>query len=86
LKALLIDYLTILGYLMVLAIVIAGIYFFLLDGIPEFTESQSHWTAFLTTTLPVTLYFTIREARTPYATFGKEKIGLKVKYSNHPLL
>jgi len=41
LKALLIDYLTILGYLIVLAIVIAGIYFFLLDGIPEFTESKA---------------------------------------------
>jgi uncharacterized RDD family membrane protein YckC len=86
LKALLIDYLCILAYLILLALVIGSIYFFLLDGIPAFTETQSHWLAFLTTILPVVLYFSIREARAPYTTIGKEKVGLTVNHSLQPFL
>ena len=85
LKALLIDYLFIMAYLLVLAMFISSIYWFFFDGIPVFTENQSQWVAFLTTILPVVLYFTIREAKAPYATFGKAKTGLEIKYSVSPL-
>ena len=86
LKALLIDYLYIIGYLIVLALIFIGIYYFIFEGIPEFTESQSHWIAFLTTIAPVTLYFTIREGAPPYASIGKVKMGLKIEYSKNPLI
>lgn len=86
LKALWIDYLHILGYLLVLALVVASLYIFILDGFPETTESQSHWIAFLTTTLPVTIYFTIREGRAPYISFGKKKVGLVIQYTKSPML
>jgi hypothetical protein len=86
LKALFIDYLIILAYLLILTIVTLGIYFLVLQEIPELTENQSHWIAFLTTTLPVMLYFSYREAKAPYATIGKQRYGLRVKYSKHPVL
>lgn len=86
LQALFIDYLYIMAYLIVLALIITCIYFLFFDEIPAFTETQSHWVAFLTTTLPVTVYFTMREAKPPYATIGKEKIGLRVNHSLSPLV
>lgn len=85
LKALLIDYLCILAYLVILFLLIMSIYTFILNKIPEFTETQSHWIASLTTVFPITIYFILKEARKPYASFGKEKVGLKVKYAGNPV-
>lgn len=83
-KALLIDWLCICIYLVVLAAVIFAICFFVLKEIPQFTEMQSQWVAALTTVVPVTLCFTVLEARPPYASIGKRKMGIYVSYSKAP--
>ena len=62
LLALVIDWLTICGYLIVLALVMFGIYLFVLDGIPEFTALQSQLVATFTTVVPVVAWFTVKEA------------------------
>lgn len=85
LKALFIDYLCILAYLVILFLLIMSIYTFILNGIPEFTETQSQWIASLTTVFPITIYFILKEARKPYASFGKEKVGLRVRYVGNPI-
>ncbi len=85
LKALFIDYLCILAYLVILFLFIMSIYTFVLNGIPEFTETQAQWIAFLTTVFPITLYFILKESKKPYASVGKEKIGLKVKYTGNSI-
>lgn len=85
LKALFIDYLCILAYMAILFLFIMSIYTFVLNGIPVFTETQSQWIAFLTTILPITTYFIIKESKKPYASFGKIKAGLKIKYSGNSL-
>lgn len=84
-KALLIDYLCILAYLVILFLLIMSIYTFILNGIPDFTEIQTQWIAFLTTVLPITIYFSLKESRKPYASFGKEKVGLKISYAGNPM-
>lgn len=85
LKALFINYLYILAYLIILLIFMGSIYAFILNGIPEFTETQTQWVTFLITVFPVTVYFIVKEARKPYASFGKEKVGLKISYTGNPI-
>jgi uncharacterized RDD family membrane protein YckC len=85
-KALFIDYLSIILYLVALFAVTMGFYLLFFHGIPEFTEKQSQWIALLTTVLPVTVYFTIRESGEPFASFGKRKVGLKVVYLKNPII
>ena len=85
LKALLIDYLCILAYLIVLFILIISFYKFVLKEIPQFTEIESQWISFLTTVLPITVYFIVKESRKPYASFGKNKVGLKIIYDSNPI-
>ncbi len=85
-KALLWDYICIALYLIILAIVMIAIYFTAFHEIPKFKESQSQVIAFLTTILPVTAYFSRRESREPFSTFGKNKVGIKVKYHKNSVI
>ena len=85
LKALIIDYLCIMAYLVILFIVIISFYKLILKGIPEFSETESQLIAFLTTVLPITVYFVFKESRKPYASFGKKKVGLKIIYEGDPI-
>lgn len=85
LKALFIDYLCILAYLIILFIFSISFYKLVLKAIPEFTETESQWISFLTTVLPITIYFIIKESKKPYASFGKKKVGLKIVYNSSPI-
>lgn len=86
LKALLIDYLMIVGYLLLLSLIMLSLYFFVLEGIPDISEKQTHWLSFLTTVLPIAVYYTIKEMAPPYQTSGKKKAGLIVKFKGNPLI
>lgn len=83
LKALMIDYVTIVIYLLVLLLVSLSLYIVILDGMPELTESQSHWTSFLTTILPIWTYYVFKEAKPPHQTLGKKRAGLTVTYTRN---
>jgi len=83
LKALMIDYVTIVIYLLVLLLVSLSLYIVILDGMPELTESQSHWTSFLTTVLPIWTYYVFKEAKPPHQTLGKKRAGLTVTYTRN---
>lgn len=85
-KALLIDYFCIVIYLCILLGLAIAIYFMFFQSIPRFTEEKSQWIALLTTVLPITIYFTIKEAGKSFASFGKKKTGLKVIYSGNPIM
>lgn len=85
-KALFIDYLCIVLYLLILFALTMGIYFIFFDGIPEFTEKSSQWIAFVTTVLPVTIYYTYKESGESSASLGKKKAGLRVKYLRNPII
>lgn len=85
-KALVLDYICISVYLIILTIVAMGIYFIVFRRIPEFTEIQSQGIAFLTTILPITIYFSIKESSEYFATCGKKKVGIKVKYYKNSVI
>ena len=85
-KALFIDYLCIVLYLLVLFALAMSIYYLFFHGIPEFTEQESQWIAFLTTVLPITIYFSIKESGKSFASFGKKRAGLKIKYLKNPII
>ena len=73
------DYIVILGYLIALTLL-----FFLLNSIFKLdrflftTRVQSQVMGFLFLTLPVTLYFAFGESSIRQATWGKQRLGLKV--------
>ena len=76
---LLFDYLFILAYLALLFLGSMLFYTIFFNGIPEFTEIQSHWLVFLTSVLPITLVFTFLDY-TKNGSFGKAKAGLQLIY------
>ena len=76
---LLFDYLFILAYLALLFLDSMLFYIIFFNGIPEFTEIQSHWLVFLTSVLPITLVFTFLDY-TKNGSFGKAKAGLQLVY------
>lgn len=84
-KALLYDYIIILFYLLILLGVSIGLYFLIFGTIPEFNHLESQLIAFLTTVLPITIFFTITESKYPYASYGKRKAGLVIKYQSNPI-
>lgn len=84
-KALFFDYLRILVGLVTLFLTLMIIFKFIFKKIPEFTETQTQWITFFTTVFPVTVYSILKEAKKPYASFGKEKVGLKVSYTGNPV-
>lgn len=73
-KELVIDYLVILAYLAFLAIVTISIYYFVLKGIPDFTETQSQVIATLTSVIPIALIFSILDYHG--GSIGKRKTRL----------
>ena len=82
-KALVIDYLCIVLYLIVLFALTIGFYFLLFDGVPEFTEEKIQWIALLTSVFPITMFFTIKEASKSFASIGKKKAYCEIfKESN----
>ena len=82
-KAFLFDYLVILGYIVVITFI-----FLLLRTIPGFLDwlfadrFRSQATVILILTIPVSLYFAISEASPRQATWGKQRVGLKVEDKN----
>ncbi|WP_342389304.1 RDD family protein [Salinicoccus bachuensis] len=86
LTALMIDYIAIWIYLVLLFITMTLLYMILFDGIPEFNEGSSHLVSFFTTVLPVIIWFSVMEYRSPYGTIGKRKMNLKVEFKDHKYL
>jgi len=84
-KALFFDWLFICAYLAALLVVASVFYFLVLDGVPEFTPLQTQLIAALTSTLPVTIIFSILEGRGEFASWGKGKVNLEVSYIGKPI-
>ena len=84
-KALFWEWIFISMYLIALLGVALLFYHLVLGSIPSFTETQSQCIAFLTSILPIICIFTFWECKTPYASLGKRKIGLMVKYRKYPI-
>lgn len=75
--ALLFEYLTILGYMIILFGISMFIYFVILDGVPTFNELGMNLVS-LTLIVPVVLFSIITESSEKHATLGKMKIKLTV--------
>ena len=84
-KALLWEWIFISTYLIALLFLTLLFYYFVVGSIPVFSETQSQWIAFLTSILPIICIFTFWECKTPYASIGKRKIGLIVRYRQNPI-
>jgi len=77
------DYIIILGYL--IAITLLFLFLNTAVNISQwlFAERiQTQGVAFLLVTLPITLYFAVGESSTRQATWGKQRLGLKVADHN----
>jgi len=77
------DYMIILGYL--IAITLLFLFLNTAFNVDQwlFAERiQAQAVAFLLVTFPITLYFTISESSTRHATWGKQRLGLKVTDQN----
>jgi len=78
-KAFALDYFIILGYLILITLLFLTVNR-LTSGLQWLFASriQAQVTVFLLLTLPVTLYFAIGESSVRQATWGKQRLGLKV--------
>lgn len=77
-RAFILDYVIILIYLAAITLLV---WLLNLSGINEWLFGErvrAQFVAFLLVTLPVTLYFAIRESSAQQATLGKQRVGLKV--------
>ena len=72
------DYVIILIYLAAITLLIWLLNLFSINGWLFAERVRAQFVAFLLVTLPVTLYFAIRESSTQQATWGKRRVGLKV--------
>lgn len=81
LKELLVDYVVIIAYLAWLFIINLVIMFFHLNGIPEYTETQSQLIATFTSVIPIILIFSYLDFKD--GSVGKRAAGLKLTYDNH---
>ncbi len=79
-KALFIDYLCIVAYLVVLTGVALACYKLFFGEVPQFTALQSQLVAFITSVLPVMGWFAFVESKGDFASLGKRKVGIQVKY------
>lgn len=82
LKELLIDYLVILAYLLLLLIVNLGIFFIVLNRVPEYTEMQTQLIATFTSVIPIILIFSYLDYF-KNGSIGKKVSGLKLVYKRH---
>ncbi|RKQ30004.1 RDD family protein [Oceanobacillus halophilus] len=78
-KELLVDFVVILAYLLLLLIINLGIIYFILDGIPEYTEMQTQLIAAFTSVIPIILLFSYLDYFKS-GTVGKRVSGLKLIY------
>lgn len=83
-KALFLDWLFICGYLIVLFIISLFIYFFIFDGIKQFTNLEVQLIASFTSVIPIIIIFSLMEG-TKYTSFGKGIMKLKISYKSHPI-
>lgn len=77
-KELSMDYLCILLYLLMVLGLAMGVYFFALNGIPDFREWQSHVMALAASVVPVVLIFSVLDYTK--GSLGKQKAGLRLYY------
>ena len=77
-RAFVLDYVIILIYLAAITLVVWLLNLFSIDEWLFAERIRAQIVAFLLVTLPVTLYFAIRESSTQQATWGKQRVGLKV--------
>jgi len=84
-KELFFDWLFICGYLLLLLIATLIFYFFIFKGIPKFTNLQSQLISTFTTVVPLIIIFSIMEGTNNFASWGKNKLGLKVIYEGSPI-
>ncbi len=84
-KAAVIDYFCIIIYLIMLFVISMGLYFYVNDEVPKYSEASLHVVSFFTTFLPVVLYFSIKEGLYPYQSFGKKLMKLHINYKSNPL-
>lgn len=79
--ALIIDYLVIVGYMVILFGICMFIYFVFLGGVPNFNELGMNLVS-LSLMLPVLLYHIIMESGKSHATLGKRKLKIRVTSIN----
>ncbi len=77
-RAFVLDYVIILIYLAAITLLIWLLNLFSINEWLFAERVRAQFIAFLLVTLPVTLYFAIRESSTQQATWGKQCVGLKV--------
>ncbi|MBD8021164.1 RDD family protein [Brevibacterium gallinarum] len=80
LKELFTDYIVILGYLAVLALISAALYRLVLGWVPEFSRTHTQLIATLTSVVPIVLIFSALDYHRPCGTIGKRRVGLMVAY------
>lgn len=76
----LIDYLVILAYLIILALVTLAGYFLFLGGVPKITMWQSQAIALVTSVAPMVLVFTQLDFRGAHGSYGKRVANLRVQF------
>jgi len=79
LKELVIDYLVILGYLVLILFANLVIVYFIFDGVPEYSEMQAQLIATFTSVIPVILFFSYMDYF-KNGSIGKRKAGLNLVY------
>jgi len=84
-KALLWEWIFISAYLIALLFFTLMFYHFVIGSMPVFSQTQSQWIAFLASILPIIGIFTFWEGKSPYASIGKRKSGLMVRYQHNPI-
>lgn len=84
--AVLYDYISISIYLIVVLLITMFIFNVVIGEIPEFSKTESHLISFGASVLPVLVYFSFKEAKIPYQSFGKKRKHLYLTYNNNPLL
>lgn len=77
--AIFIDYLVIIGFLIILFAVFSIFYLVILDGVPEYSALDSQLLATFTSVIPVILIFTYLESTGK--SFGKNKTGLTIHFT-----
>lgn len=78
-RAFALDYMVILGYLIAITLLFLILNRLSIDVQSQFAHRfQAQFVAFLLITFPVTLYFAISESAVRQATWGKQRLGLRV--------
>lgn len=85
LKELFVDYLVILVYLFLLLLVNLFVIYFILDGIPKYSETQAQLLATFTSVIPIMLIFSYLDYF-KNGSVGKRIAGLKLVYKKKSFL